>query len=852
VHPQLPRARSAERAASPDAVFAAVVEAASALLDGLPTSLVRFEDDGTSLVVAVRGGGTPTGARAPAQEDSLAARVRGTGRAVRIDDFAVLDVRGVRAGWGVRAAVAVPVRVEGRSWGLLAATSDGTPLPADTEHRLARFTDVVAAAVGTAQAWRRLQDLAGEQAALRRVAELVARGSSEEDFFAAVAAEASALVQEDTTLVRLDGERAYTVVAVHGGPASLGTHVEVAPEDEGLVSEILRTGRAARLDDYGGRAGRAHACDDYGVRASVGVPITVDERVWGVLAATSTGRPLAADVEQRLGQFADLLAGAVAGVQARAHLQELADEQRALRTVAELVARGAPPDEVVSAVAAQASGLLRGVAMTLTRFDGDRHLVVVASHEGPAPVGVRIAFERDTLPDRVLRGARAARVDDYRRERDADLAAQFGLRASVAAPITVAGQVWGMLTATSAAAPLPAATEHRLEEFAGLVGAALANVQARSDLQVMAEESTALRRVADLVAHGAPLGEVFTAVATEASALLGNVAAALLRYDGKDAAVVVAARNSPAPVGLRVPAADDTGTGGVRRTGRPVRVDSFDGTGLAGIARELGVSAAVAVPVVVEGRVWGALTTSSGGAPPPPGTEDRLAPFAELAAAAIANAENRAKVRASRARVVATADETRRRLQRDVHDSAQQRLVHAIITLKLAREAMADGRDPAELVEEALRNAERANRDLRDVVRGILPAALTRGGLAAGLESLVEDVALPVRLRVTAPRLSPALETTAYFVVAEALTNVVKHAHASRAAVDVRLSGDVLVLDVRDDGTGGADATRGTGLTGLLDRVEAGEGTLTLSSPVGIGTTVHVELPVSAPGAATV
>ena len=215
--------------------------------------------------------------------------------------------------------------------------------------------------------------------------------------------------------------------------------------------------------------------------------------------------------------------------------------------------------------------------MTLTRFDGDRHLVVVASHGGPAPVGVRIAFERDTLPDRVLRGARAARVDDYRRERDADLAAQFGLRASVAAPITVAGSVWGMLTATSAAAPLPAATEHRLEEFAGLVGAALANVQARSDLQVMAEEQTALRRVADLVAHGAPLGEVFTAVATEASVLLGDVAAALLRYDGEDAAVVVAARNSPAPVGLRVPAADDTGTGGVRRTGRPVRVDSFDG-----------------------------------------------------------------------------------------------------------------------------------------------------------------------------------------------------------------------------------------------------------------------------------
>jgi signal transduction histidine kinase len=936
--------------------------------------------------------------------------VRRSGAAIRVDDFSGIDVRGVRAGWGVRAAVAVPVVIEGRPWGLLAATSGGGPLPADTEGRLGELADIAAAAVAGVQAWTRLRDLAAEQAALRRVAELVARGAGEEQLFAAVAAEAAALVHEDTTLARLEGERAYRIVAAHGGPAPGGTRIEVPDDDQGLVATILRAGRPARLDDFTSLRGPAYARDDYGIQAAVGVPIVVAGRIWGVLAATTRGRPPAPGVERRLAQFAELVAAAVAGAQARADLQQLADEQRALRSVAELVARGVPPEDVCAAVAAQASGLLQGVAMTLTRFDGPGHLVVVASHGGPAAVGRRIAVQPGTLPDRLRLDARVIRVDDYRLEPDAELAVHFGVRANVSAPIVVAGEVWGMLSATSPEAPLPPGTEHRLQQFAELVGAALANVQARTevqalaeeqaalrrlaelaareapvpqvldavareaswlagvsfgmvlrfepdgstqiealagapenfavgmraspagdgsawrvwrtgraarvddlgsmsgrwprmahrfgfsssaaapirigeslwgalvvvarggplprgmedhlsnfselagtaiaavqarrDLRALAEEQAALRRVAELVAHGAPLDEVFTAVATETSALLGGVAATLMRYDGDDTGLFVACCNSPVPVGLRVPTDGNTGTGRVRRSGRPVRIDSFEGTSFGQIARELGVGATVAVPVVVEERLWGALGTSSGHEPLPPGTEDRLAPFAELAAAAIANAENKAKLTASRARVVATADETRRRLQRDVHDSAQQRLVHTIINLKLAQRRIADGGDPAALVEEALRNAERASRDLRDVVRGILPSALTRGGLAAGLETLVSDVPLPVRLRVEVPRLSSALETTAYFVIAEALTNVVKHARTGEAEIEVALCGHTLVIDVRDDGNGGADAARGTGLMGMLDRVEAAEGTLTIISPSGAGTTVHVELPV--------
>jgi signal transduction histidine kinase len=249
------------------------------------------------------------------------------------------------------------------------------------------------------------------------------------------------------------------------------------------------------------------------------------------------------------------------------------------------------------------------------------------------------------------------------------------------------------------------------------------------------------------------------------------------------------------------------------------------------------------VPISVEGQVWGTLSTSSSGPPIPSGTEDRLAPFAELAGVAIANAENKAKLTASRARVVATADETRRRVQRDVHDSAQQRLVHTVITLKLARNAITAGRGAVELVDEALRHAERASSELRDVVRGILPAALTRGGLRAGLESLAGDLTLPVDVRVNAPRLPVHLETTAYFIVAEALTNVTKHARATRATVEVDLRAGVLAIDVRDDGVGGADPASGTGLIGLLDRVEAADGTLTVTSPAGRGTTVQAELP---------
>lgn len=366
-------------------------------------------------------------------------------------------------------------------------------------------------------------------------------------------------------------------------------------------------------------------------------------------------------------------------------------------------------------------------------------------------------------------------------------------------------------------------------------------------LRALADERAALLRVAELVARGAAPDDVFVAVSDEASALLGQRPVALMLYDEAGAAVV-ATSNLSVPVGLHVPFSAGTAVDRMFRTGRPAHVDTYEDTSLADITRKVGVTSTTAVPITVEGRVRAALVSNNADPTARAAVETRLAQFAELAAVAIANADTRAKLTASRARVVATADETRRRLQRDVHDGAQQRLVHAVIALKMARGAVEVGSTASALVEEALANVERASRDLRDIVHGILPRSLIYGGLRTGLESLIGGLALSVDLHVTTPRLPAAVETTAYFVVAESLTNAVKHARARRATVSVDLDGDTLVIEVRDDGVGGADPSRGSGLTGLLDRVDAADGALTIISPPGAGTAVRAELPVGVRG----
>ncbi len=843
------------RGVGQDEIFASLTAEATGLIDE-PTTLIRLEEDQSYTVVATSGGTAPVGARVNTEEGSLFAQILRTRRPARIDGAertGRIDGTDSRDDDGGSSEVGVPIIVGVRLWGMLSATSSQHRLATTTEHRLRQFVGIMAVAVVNGEARGQLQDLADEQAALRRVAELAARDAQAEEVLSVVAKETSVLagVEFGMVLRYHDRHGGSQIVALDSAPASFALGMHAPATDDGAAQRVWRTGRWALIEDLGRIGGRwprmAHA---NGFTTSAGVPITIRGELWGALVVVGRRQGFRPDIEEHLAHFAELAGTAIATTDTRRKLRDLADEQAALRRVAELAAHNAPADEVLQAVAGEAAALTGVEFTTLLRYEPDGSTQIVALDGAPDGIvaGMRAPGTGDGAVQRVWRTGHPARIDNLAEMSGVwpQLAARHGFNASAAVPIVIRGALWGALVAVGRGEAFPRPIEQHLANFAELAATAVSAADARRELRLLADEQAALRRVAELVARGAILDEVFNAAATEASTLLGNLAGALLRFEG-NSAVVVAACNSPVPLGLAVPIDDDNSLGTVRRTGRPSRADTFEGTSLAEIAIAVGVGAGVAVPVTVEGRVWGALTASTPDAPLPDGSEERLTPFAELVAAAIANAENKAKLTASRARVVATADETRRRLQRDVHDGAQQRLVHTIIALKLARDLLPPENPASALLREGLSHAERANSELRDVVRGILPASLTRGGLRSGLESLLVDLALPVDLSVTAPRLPAHIETTAYFLVAEAMTNVVKHSHANRATVDVRVDDRTLVIDVRDNGVGGADPEGGTGLTGLFDRVEASDGTMTVNSPAGSGTAIHAEIPVPEP-----
>jgi signal transduction histidine kinase len=286
----------------------------------------------------------------------------------------------------------------------------------------------------------------------------------------------------------------------------------------------------------------------------------------------------------------------------------------------------------------------------------------------------------------------------------------------------------------------------------------------------------------------------------------------------------------------------------VHMSGRPARLDDYSvASGPVGtLMRERGVRSAVGAPIVVEGRLWGVIIAATRqDAPLPAGAELRVGQFTELVATAISNVQAWSDLAASRARLVETAYDERRRVVRDLHDGAQQRLVHTVVTLQLARRTLQRGEaGAAALVGEALDHARQATDELRELSHGIMPAVLTRGGLRAGVEALASRAPVPVDVDVSVGRLPATIEATAYFVVAEALTNVAKHARARSAAVSARIEGDRLHVDVRDNGIGGARPSGGSGLLGLRDRLSALDGRLRVESPLQGGTLVSVDIPV--------
>jgi signal transduction histidine kinase len=701
--------------------------------------------------------------------------------------------------------------------------------------------------------------LAEEQAALRRVATLVARGAPSSEVFDAVATGVAQVLHVPNAAVCRydDGGTVMTVVAVFGShPDSFLPGSSFPLDGPSAAREILRTGRPQRVEDYAGLPGTLAAeAREGGFNRVAGAPIIVDGRVWGVIATSSQEAPLPEGLEERLGEFTGLVATAIANSETHDELTRLAEEQAALRRVATLVAAGAPPVEVFEAVSAEVAALLPADASALTRYEEDGAVTALSgwtTEGGYRYVGRRYETQ-GTVSGLIFETAQPGRVE-YHAEAQGDAAEaahEMGWRSSVGAPITVDGRLWGTLAVISKSErPLPPDTERRLAEFTELVATAIANSEAHEELARLLDEQAALRRVATLAARGAPPGDVFEAVSAEVAPLVGGDAAGVTRYeaDGTFTALGGWARNGDYPVtGRRFPLQGSV-SGLVLETRRPSRIDDFEGLpGEAAAAiLEIGWRSAMGAPIWVEGRLWGVLVVYSNNEEPlPPETERRLGEFTQIVATAIANADSRAELDASRARIVATADATRRRIERDLHDGAQQQLVSLALEVRAAQanapKEMSKHREDLSHIAEGLTIVLDG---LREIALGIHPAILAEGGLGPAVKTLAHRSPIPVELDVREDgRLAESVEVAAYYVVSEALTNAAKHSGASKVEVEVEVGEHTLRVTVRDDGVGGASPARGSGLLGLRDRVEAIGGTLTVESRRTLGTSLIVELP---------
>jgi signal transduction histidine kinase len=713
----------------------------------------------------------------------------------------------------------------------------------------------------------RLGQLAEEQAALRRVATLVAQATSSEEVFAAVAEEVGQLFRVDlATLVRYEAGRTAISVTTWG-PAGKNLPVGIRwPLDGHNVSTLVfETGRSARIDRYAdSSSGPVSAAPwETGIRSAVGTPVIVEGRLWGVIFAGSTlEQPLPPDTETRLASFTELVATAIANADSRAALARLAEEQAALRRVATLVAQATPPQEVFAAVAEEVGRLLAADFAILVRYDPQDTLEVAGTWTrtgapAPTPVGGRLPLGGRNVTTMVYQTGRPSRIDyrDVSGVIGQVASRDWGLRSSIGVPVSAESRLWGcMVVAFSRQGllPLPADTEAQLAGFTELVATAIANTESRASLARLAEEQAALRRVATLVAQGVPPVQIFSAVSDEVAGLFGAQAGVLrFEHDGPAVVFVGVSKTLELPVGTRWEFQPGMASAEVYRTGRSARVDAMDWSSatrpVAGAARRLGIVSSVGSPIIVEGRLWGAMNVVSTDELLPVGLEGRLENFTELLATAIANAESRSELAASLRRIVAASDQARRRIERDLHDGTQQRLVSLALAARTAEADVAAGRGDlrAGLARIAAGLAD-AVAELQELSRGIHPAALSGHGLGPALRALARRSAVPVDLDITGNARCPEpIEVAAYYVASEALANTMKHAQASHAEISLSTRHGSLLLSIRDDGVGGADPARGSGLAGLTDRVEALGGSIHLHSTAGAGTHITVDLPLN-------
>ena len=537
----------------------------------------------------------------------------------------------------------------------------------------------------------------------------------------------------------------------------------------------------------------------------------------------------------------------------------LAAEHAALGRVATLVAHAAPAEEVFAAAAKETRQLVGANYVRMGRYEsGD--LVVVAALDGTAERvaaggiwsvirGLARSLPRIGRPVRVddIAGAYGQLTDDAR---------AHGVRSVVAVPIRVGGRTWGVVLAGSTTRwALPVRTQRHMAACADLMGAAISNAEGRAGLACLAEEQAALRRVATLVAREAHPETVFTAVTEEAGKLLDVEITSMLRYEPDGTSTIVASSGKAAEACLAV--GDRQPLGGrnlatiIAETSRPARLDHYGDVSGARVERlaEAGFRSGVGAPIIVQGRLWGAVLAGSADEHAlSPHAEARIGSFTDLVATAVSNAESRAELMASRARVLAASDEARRQIERDLHDGAQQRLVSLTLAVRAAQAEVPP--NSGHLGEELGGVAEGLTSvldDLRELARGIHPTVLSSGGLVPALKTLARRSIVPVELDVQAvARLPERVEVAAYYVISEALANAAKHSDATIVQIGAEIEGDVLRLRVIDDGHGGADPTLGSGLVGLKDRVEALGGKIGIHSPVGAGTSLDAELPLAA------
>jgi PAS domain S-box-containing protein len=376
--------------------------------------------------------------------------------------------------------------------------------------------------------------------------------------------------------------------------------------------------------------------------------------------------------------------------------------------------------------------------------------------------------------------------------------------------------------------------------------------EAEAELERLAGEQAALRRVATLVARGVPAAELFSAVAEELERLFDAEATTIGRLEPDRTMTIVASRGrarDQMAVGTRLTLASGMALAMVVRTGRAARVDDYShASGFLGqVTQRTGIRCSVAVPIMVEGSLWGSMGAGTEREQFPADAERRMAEFTELAATAIANAESRSELTASRARLVAASDETRRQIERNLHDGTQQRLVSLGLALRAAEANVPPELDELRVeLSRTVNGLTEAVEELQEISRGIHPAIVAEGGLGPALRALARRSAVPVDLDVRADerRLPERVEVAAYYVVSEALTNAAKHAHASTVRVHIDSGASILRLAIHDDGVGGTDPARGSGLVGLSDRVEALGGRLKIASAVGLGTALHVTIPI--------